>query len=56
MHFAGVIFFFGDQDELAKPARVTVLEETPRNQGSELSSAAMIPQMTVVVDLTRSED
>ena len=25
-------------------------------QGSELSSATMIPQMTVVADLTRSED
>jgi hypothetical protein len=29
---------------------------TPRNQRSELSSATMIPQMTVVADLTRSED
>ena len=29
---------------------------TPRDQGSELSSATMIPQMTVLADLTRSED
>ena len=29
---------------------------TPWNQGSELSSATRIPQMTVVADLTRSED
>ena len=35
---------------------LTVLEVTPRDQGSELSSATMIPQMTVVADLTRSED
>ena len=27
-----------------------------QNQGSELSSSMMIPQMTVVADLTRSED
>ena len=37
-------FFFGtDQDELAWPALYTVLEMTSRNQGSELSSATMIP-------------
>ena len=50
------LFFGSDQDEPASPAHFTVLEVTPRNQGSELSSATMIPQMTVVVDLTRSED
>ena len=33
-----------------------VLEVTPWDQRSELSSATMIPQMTVVADLTRSED
>ena len=33
-----------------------VLETTSRNQGSELSGATMIPKMTVVADLTRSED
>ena len=39
------LFFFGpDQDELAWPALFTVLEKTSRNQGSELSSATMIPQ------------
>ena len=36
------------------PAHHMVLETTSRNQGSELSGAAMIPQMTVVADLTRS--
>ena len=50
------IFFGSDQDELAQPAHFTVLEVTPRDQGSELSSATMIPQMTMVADLTRSED
>ena len=42
-----LIFFLGggaDQDELASPAHFTVLEITSRNQGSELSSATMIPQ------------
>ena len=29
-----------------QPAHFTVLEVTPRDQGSELSSATMIPQMT----------
>ena len=33
-----------------------VPETTSRRQGSELSNAMMIPQMTLVVDLTRSED
>ena len=33
-----------------------VLETTSRNQGSELSAATTIPQMTVVADLTCSED
>ena len=52
-----IIFFFGaDQGELAQPAHFTALRVTPRNQGSELSSATMIPQMTVVADLTSSED
>ena len=50
-------FVFGpDQDELAYPAHHMVLETASRNQGSELSGATMIPQMTVVTDLTRSED
>ena len=50
-------FFFGpDQDELAYPAQHKGLETTFRNQGSELSNATMIPQMTAVTDLTRSED
>ena len=44
-HKGRVLFFFGaDQDELAWPALFTVLEITSRNQGSELSSATMIPQ------------
>ena len=44
------MFLFGsDQDELVSPARVTVLEVTQRDRGSELSSATMIPQMTAVV-------
>ena len=33
-----------------------VLEITCRDQSSELSSSIMIPQKTVVADLTRSED
>ena len=33
-----------DQDELLWPAHFTVLEITPRDQGSELSSAMMIPR------------
>ena len=32
------------KDELAEPAHFTVLKITPRDQGSELSSATMIPQ------------
>ena len=51
-----LFFFVSDQDEPAQPAHFTVLEVTPRDQGSELSSATMILQMTVVADLTRSED
>ena len=42
-----------DQGEPAYPVHHMVLETTSRNQGSELSSATMIPQMTVVADLTR---
>ena len=34
----------------------TVSTVTSRDQGSELPGATMIPQMTVVADLTRSED
>jgi hypothetical protein len=33
-----------------------VLETASQDQGSELPSSKMIPQMTVVVDLTCSED
>ena len=52
-----VCFFFGpERDELAYPVHHMVLETTSRDQGSELSSAAMIPHMTVVADLTRHED
>ena len=56
----GTFFFIAqDQDGLASPAHFTVLKITSRNQGSELSSATMIPQATttvaVVVDLTRRE-
>jgi hypothetical protein len=41
-------FFFGpDQGELAYPAHHMVLETTSRNQGSELSGAAMIAEMDV---------
>jgi cytidylate kinase len=49
-------FFGPDQDELAYSAYHMVLETTSWNQGSELSSSTMIPRMTVVADLTRSED
>ena len=37
-----------DQVELAYPAHHMVFETTSCNQGSELSSSTMIPQMTVV--------
>ena len=44
-------FYFGpDQDELAYPVHHMVHETTSRSQGSELSGATMIPQMTVVTD------
>ena len=46
------IFFGPDEDELAYPAHHMVTETTPQHQGPELSGATMIPQMTVVVDLT----
>ena len=42
--------------ELAHPVHHTVLETISRDQSSELSSATMIPQMTVVADLTRGGD
>ena len=42
--------------ELAYPAHHMVLDTRSRKQGSELSGATMIPQMTAVADLTRSED
>ena len=45
-------FFFGaDQDELACSAHRKVPETTSRNQGSQLCSSKMIPQMTVGTDL-----
>ena len=44
------------QDELAYSAYGMVLEITSRAQGSELCSSTIIPQMTVVADLTCSED
>ena len=49
-------FFGSDQDELAHPAHHVVLEITPWDHGSELSSAMMTPQTTVVADLTRRGD
>jgi len=54
----GAPFVFGlrPQDELASPAHFTVLETTSRNQSSEPPSATMIPQMTVIAGLTRSEE
>ena len=45
-----------DQDELAYPVRHIVPETTSQKQGSELSNATMIPQMTMATDLTSSED
>ena len=50
------VYFGQDQDELAYPAHRVVLETTSQNQGSELSNSTMIPPMTVVADLKRSED
>ena len=56
-HLFVCLFVFGlDQGELAHPVHHVVFETTSRNQGSELSGATMIPQITVVADLTRSED
>ena len=51
-----MFFFVQTKGELAYRAHHTVLETTSRNQSSELSSATMIPQVTVGADLTRSED
>ena len=52
----GSIFFFSpDQGELVYPVHHMVLETTSQNQGSELSGATMIPEMTVVGDPTRSK-
>jgi hypothetical protein len=48
-------FFFLSRPKMSWRAHRMVLETTSRNQGSGLSSATMIPQMTVVADLTRSE-
>ena len=51
-------FFFPVQTK-GEPAYLVhqmVLETTSRNQGPELSGATMIPQMTVVVDLTCNGD
>ena len=39
-----------------QPARCLVLKTTSRDQGSEPSNATIIPQMTVVAELTCSED
>ena len=48
-----VLYKFGvPDDELAYPAHHVVLKTTP----PELSSATMIPLMTVVADLTGGED
>ena len=44
-----------NQDELTQPAHCRVLEMTSLDQSSELSSSMMIPQMTVIADLTCSE-
>ena len=41
-----------DQDELAYPLHHMVPETTSRKQGSILSNATMIPQRTVVADVT----
>jgi hypothetical protein len=43
------MFFGPDQGELAYPVHHMALETTSRNQGSELSGATMIPQMTVCI-------
>ena len=45
-----------DPDGLAQPAHCMVLEMTSWDQGPELSSATMLPHMTVVANLTSSED
>ena len=47
------LFFIPEQDELAYPAHHVVLVTNSRNRGAELSGATMIPQMTVVADLTQ---
>ena len=44
------------QNELVYPVHHVVPETTSQNHVSELCNATMIPQMTVAVDLTRSED
>ena len=52
----GAIDFWGGGGLQAKMSWRSPLTSQYRDQGSELSSAAMIPQMTEVADLTRSED
>ena len=49
------VFPVQTKGEPASPVHQMVLETNPRNQGPELPSAALMPQMTVVADLTRSE-
>ena len=54
--WCSILFSGPDQGELAYPGSHMVLETMSWYQGSELSGAKMIPQMTVVADLTGSED
>ena len=48
------VFLFWSRPKMSWRAHRMVLETTPRDQGSGLSSATMIPQMTAVADLTCS--
>jgi hypothetical protein len=48
-------FFFFVKTKMSRRSLLTVWYSR-QPQGSELSSSMMIPQMTVVADLTRSED
>ena len=44
------------QDELAYPVHHMGPETPSQNQGSKLSNATMIPQVTAAADVTHSED
>ena len=49
-----IFFLPSDLGKLAKPSAQTVLKRIFWHQESQLSSATIVPQLSVVVDMTRS--